>query len=515
MGKRMENKQLKRNKSIPKIKFNKKTVIGIFIFIFLCTTGILGYSISVNGEVKKWDDKIYPGVCVDGVDVGGMTEEEAVDKLNDVFDDAIADKKLTINLNDDVYYLNYKDISLKYDVEEAAEKAMSFGKDNSSFVKYRKIKEDNCDEKNIPIDFSYNDEKVNKFVSDIKDKENNDPIDASVDFDGKNVTIKDGKSGKVIDEDDLISKIKSAISGRIDADDQISISLEEKDPKITKDDLSSINGVLGSFSSPYGTSAPGRCTNIELATKEINGTLLMPGEEFSFNKVVGPRTEERGFKEAGTYVGNKVEPGIGGGVCQVSTTLYRAAMHANIRPTERTNHSLRAGYAKPGLDATVSFGTLDYKFKNPYDFPIYIQGSTKGKIITYNILGNVDVLDGKTYDMDSEVVETIPPDVKITDDPTLDEGKEVVDSAGTPGYKVNSYQITYEDGKEVNREKMYTDTYLSVESEVRRGTKKPDAAQGSSDSSSNTQDSSQNSNSAAATDSNASSALPAPNTAAN
>ena len=203
----------------------------------------------------------------------------------------------------------------------------------------------------------------------------------------------------------------------------------------------------------------------------------MPGEIFSFNDVVGPRTAERGYKEAGTYVGNKIEPGIGGGICQVSTTIYRAAMKANLRSIERTNHSMAVGYAQPGLDATVSYGYLDYKFKNTYDFPIYIQGNTSGKVVTYSIYGDPSALNGRTYDMASEILETIPPETKVVDDSSLPVGQEVTEGAGMTGYRARAYQITYENGSEVNREVVSTDTYASVGIVVKKGTQPVDATQ--------------------------------------
>ena len=146
---------------------------------------------------------------------------------------------------------------------------------------------------------------------------------------------------------------------------------------------------MSSYSSTFGTADTGRVENLRIASGYINGTLLMPGDEFSYNKTVGPRTAETGFKEASTYVGTKVEPGYGGGVCQVSRTLYRAVMRANIRSKERRNHSMTVGYAKPGLDATVADGYIDYKFVSTYDFPIYIQGYICGNQVVFKCLGKI------------------------------------------------------------------------------------------------------------------------------
>ena len=151
-------------------------------------------------------------------------------------------------------------------------------------------------------------------------------------------------------------------------------------------------------------------------------------------------------------------------------------MKANLKSVERTNHSMVVGYAQPGLDATVSFGYLDYKFTNTYDFPIYIQGSTVGKAVTYNIYGDPSSLNGRTYDMVNEILETKPPETKVVPDNTLPEGKEVSEGTGMTGYKARSYQITYENGVEVNRDIVATDNYASVGIVVRKGTQPAAAA---------------------------------------
>ena len=447
----------------------KKTWIMITCAVVIITCGLIAYSLSISSAVKKWDGRIYPGVTVQSVSLGGMTKEEAAIKLKQSFEGEIDNKVLPVKIGEKTFNINYSEISPSYDVDKAVEEAFSFGKNHGLFGKYLSIRGKKAN--NIDIDFSYDENKLKEFEENIIKEVNKEPVNASITISGDKIQVKPDEDGIGINIDALDSKIKESLNGIIDYNPEVHVETEVTKAKITANDLSKIKNIMGSFSTSYGTSAPGRSHNIELSTKLINGTIIMPGETFSFNDVVGPRTEEAGFQEAGTYVGNKVEPGIGGGICQVSTTLYRAVMRANIRSTERTNHSMAVGYASPGLDATVAYGYIDYKFKNPYDFPIYIQGYTGGKVVTYNIYGNKSALDGKVYDMTNEILETFPPQTKIVDDPTIDEGTEINEGGGMIGYRATSYQVEYENGVEVNREKIATDTYNKVDITIKKGTK--------------------------------------------
>lgn len=460
-----------RRKSSRKGASERKKKIALMtagtLVIVVC--GLAAYSVSVSNSVKKWDNKIYPGVTVQNINLGGMTKDEAKVKLKESFEGEIDNKVLPIKIGSKVFELKYSDISPQYDIDATVEEAVKCGKDSGLFEKYLSIKGKTKSE--IGLAFSYDENKLKEFEEKVIKEVNQAPVNASIKIVGDKVQVTPEEDGIGVDIDSLDTKIKEALNGDINSENEVDAEAEVTKAEITSEDLAKVKDVMGSFSTSYGTSAAGRSHNIELSTESINGTIVMPGETFSFNDVVGPRTEEAGFQEAGTYVGNKVEPGIGGGICQVSTTLYRAVMRANIRSTERTNHSMAVGYALPGLDATVAYGYLDYKFKNTYDFPIYIQGYTAGKVVTYNIYGDTSALGGKTYDMVNEILETLPPETKVIDDPALDEGTEVNEGGGMTGYRATSYQVTYENGVEVSREKVSTDTYTKVDSTIRKGTK--------------------------------------------
>ncbi len=448
----------------------RKITLAVVAFIVIGAAALSTYAVSIKGIVEKWDDKIYSGVIVQGVDLSGMTKEEAKNKLTETFETAIGNKKLPVSIGDKQYELIYSDIIPKYDIDKTVEEAYKVGKESGPFHKYISIKNVDNKKNEDLLGFSYDEEKLKKYEEKLQNDVTRSAKDATISIENGNISVKDESEGQTIILDTLDQKLKESLNGELNSTDKVLVDVEATKPRVTKEDLLKIKGVMGSFSTSYATSAPGRSNNIEIATGVINGTVVMPGETFSFNDVVGPRTVERGYQEAGTYVGNKVEPGIGGGICQVSTTIYRAAMKANLRSIERTNHSMTVGYAKPSLDATVSYGYLDYKFKNTYDFPIYIQGGTAGKVVSYNIYGDPSLLDGKTYDMVNEIIETIPPETKVVPDNTLPEGKEVSEGGNVTGYKSRSYQITYENGVEVKRDIVSTDNYASVGMLVRKGT---------------------------------------------
>lgn len=449
---------------------NKKKRV-LLTFISVVVVGVVGlsiYTLSTKKIVDKWENKIYPGITIDNIAVGGMSKEEAKNKLNTDIQSKLEDKAITIKLDDKEFELKYSYIEPKYEIDKAVNDAFNLNKDQSILAKYSSIKKAEVQE--IPIAFSYNEDKLIQFEEQLKKEFNSEPKNASITILNGNIVVEKESDGKIIDMKSLDSKVKKALSTNLN--ETVELELQLAKATITSKDLEKIKGPMGTYSTSYGTSSVGRSTNIEIATKSINGKILMPGETFSFNEVVGDRSLERGFQEAGTYVGNKVEPGIGGGICQVSSTLYRAVMRSNLKSVERTNHSMVVGYIEPGLDATVSYGYLDYKFKNTYNFPIYIQGTTVGKVVTYTIYGDPAALNGKTYDMTNEILEVFPPEVKEVEDDTLQEGERAKDGFSMTGYKVNSYLITYENGAEVNRELIATDNYAKVDSIVKVGTKK-------------------------------------------
>lgn len=228
---------------------------------------------------------------------------------------------------------------------------------------------------------------------------------------------------------------------------------------------------LATFSTIYDASNYNRSTNIELAAKKINGTVVMPGENFSFNTVVGKRTIEAGYKEGTAYIGGKVVPDVGGGVCQVSSTLYNTALLANLEIVERSNHMFLTGYVAASRDATVYYGSLDFIFKNTRSYPIKIVASANNGVCKISMYGIKEETEYEVI-IQSKVTSYINYTTTYENDPTLAEGREVVEQSGANGCRSEGYRILKLNGKVVSQTLLSKDTYSSKQQIIRRGTKK-------------------------------------------
>lgn len=446
----------------------KKFLIPTIAITAVIISAIGGYTLSIKSKVEKWQDKIFPGVTINQIDVSGKNKDEAIELLTSKFD-KIKDKDIIVNAKDNTFNLSFSDIEVHYNIEETVEIALNSGKDEELFSQNKWIKGKN--NKDIETHFTYNEDIIDKFKEEIKATVNTEPKDAKLTLVGSNISVSDSSNGYTIDEEELDRLIVQGLESKDFNDININLTLKETKPRVSKEVLSKVNGIIGSFTTNY-VSTPGRDTNLKLATQFCNGKVLMPGEIFSYNETVGKRTYERGFKDGGVFVDNKLVQDVGGGICQVSTTLYRAAMRSNLRSVERYNHSKLTSYSEPALDATVAWGALDYKFKNTYNSPIYIQGIFGNGKVTFNIFGNVEEKGDKIYDIVNEIVGKIPPkEVKIKD-PKLPKGKTKVINKGSQGVKAKSYFVTYHNGKEISKEHISTDIYNGNDKEIAIGTGK-------------------------------------------
>ena len=228
---------------------------------------------------------------------------------------------------------------------------------------------------------------------------------------------------------------------------------------------------LGTFYTKYDVSNTNRSTNIKLATNKINETIIMPGETFSYNQTVGKRTIEAGYKEAGAYAGGQIVQEVGGGICQVSSTLYNAVLYANLEVVERYNHCFESSYVDVGRDATVSWGTVDFKFKNNRKYPIKILATSKNGVETVSING---IKEENEYDIiiQSKKISTIDRSIRYVEDPTIDEGREIVEQTGHDGCVSETYKIIRQSGKIISNKLISRDTYNSLEKIIKKGTKK-------------------------------------------
>ena len=339
------------------------------------------------------------------------------------------------------------------------------------------IKQAHKDIKNTIFDFDKKDPIQIKLKShtpknltfdEFKEKYENEPKDAVyTKKDGKHniepevvgVEFDDDKARKIFEENKN-STVSYEIPAKITYPKVTAKALEDK----------YINNIIATYSTSFAGSSSGRIANIVLAAQKIDGYVVNPGKRFSYNQVVGPRTQAAGFKIAHVYVGTKVVDGIGGGICQVSSTLYNAVVMADLKTVSRTNHSIPVSYVPMGRDATVSYGTIDYVFENNKPYPVSIKAKTQGTTLTISVVGTFDV--DYTVDFVSNFVQSIPYQTVTEEVETLAEGETEVLENGSNGSVYESYRVYKKDGVEYKRTYESKSRYQSVTKKVVVGKKK-------------------------------------------
>ena len=285
-------------------------------------------------------------------------------------------------------------------------------------------------------------------------------------------TIREGVMGVHVSESDLNAAIIS--ENRFET---VQCTLTQPDYTAAEYQALLFRDVLGQCTTDFNPGNVGRTTNVLLATDFCNGVILMPGDVFSYNEAVGPRTYERGFKDATVYVGNSAEDGVGGGICQVSSTIYYAALRADLAIVERYAHSRMVTYVPLGEDATVAWGSKDFRFENNTPFPIKVVTSHKTNNLTVKLLGTQTVPNKVVKIVTTELSKT-PFEVVYEIDETLPVGTEKVDSNGYTGYKTESYRVVYIDGKEVSRTFENKSTYKKYDKIIKHNPADPNAVPG-------------------------------------
>ncbi len=280
-------------------------------------------------------------------------------------------------------------------------------------------------------------------------------------FENGEIRIEPEKIGIKVEK----SKVKEALASN---QEQYELNVETEMPEVTAEELQKLlfRDTLGSFSSSFATSTAARASNVILTANRINGKILMPGDVFSYDQTIGKRTAANGYKEAGVYIGNKVESGIGGGICQTSSTLYSAVLYSNLEIVSRTSHSLPVSYIPLGQDATIAEGYIDFKFKNNTDYPIKIVAVVNGRRLTCSLVGvkapNISV------ELTNTIISTSEPKTERTENAEIPQGYKRILNKGANGYTVASQRIVKESGKVIKTEQLTKSVYRAapVEEEV-------------------------------------------------
>ncbi|WFA10221.1 VanW family protein [Tissierella sp. Yu-01] len=430
-----------------------KKIIIILSSIVIVLGGLLGaiyyiYSTEINTGT------IYNGITIDGYDIGGMTKEQALEFIKEQKDTDDVGKAFNLFYNDINYNIELKTLGHSYDYEGAIEEAYSIGRDGNLISRYKTIKELQKNKKLLYLEPEYNRDLVLELVDKIEKDINQDSTDATFDFNNGDFIVTEEKTGFKLDKSELINLLVDNVYELED----INLPIEVTEPKITKELLSRINGVIGEFSTSFKGSAYGRVQNIKLSAKRLSNLLILPGDEISYNETVGPINSDTGFMEAPVILNGELTPGMGGGVCQTSTTLYNALLLSDLTIVERHPHSIAASYVPRGTDGAVARGYLDLKFRNDFDYPIYTYSKIIGNNIYFYIYGDTTAKD-YTIKIEPELIETIPYEVQEKLDPNAEPGSRTMIQEGRTGYKVRTFKSIIKDGKVVDRYQITFDYY--------------------------------------------------------
>ena len=279
----------------------------------------------------------------------------------------------------------------------------------------------------------------------------------------------EGCSGTAVNQEKLSRDIVSAVKAE-KYDAVIDVELRKVSPELSMEEAKNLYKTLATFTTETTNNAK-RNTNVRLAAEALNGTIVQPGEEFSFNAVVGQRTAEKGYQDAAAYNSGEVVQEIGGGVCQMSSTLYRVVFQSGMKITYRRSHTFEPNYVTPGQDAAISWGLPDFRFINESEGPIGIRASYADRKATVSIFGIPVLEDGVKWDLYSEKTEDMDiPEPVYVEDNTLPPGTEKIEKAGSQGSRWVTYKVVTKDGKEVERIEDHSKTYKGHAPVIRRNT---------------------------------------------
>ena len=529
----VEKEEIKKDKDIKKDNKNsKKTkiillsiiVISVLLILMIVCTGFALLNIN--------NTKIMSGVTIDGINVKGLTQEEAEVKVTEKVQENL-NKDIVFKAEDFEYSIKLSQLEVEYDIQNAVYSAYEIGREGNIFSNNFNIVKTMLKGKNIYLESTYNEKLLDDIVSDISAKVPNAVTNSDYYIENNKLIITKGKAGNSIDKDKtkniIIDIIKNNDRQEIQLDmiyvepDEIDIDkiynevyTEPQNAYYTKDPFEifpHVNGVnfdiesarellkedkeeyeipliitepeittnkigteafpdlLSSFSTKYDASNIPRTTNLKIAMQKLDGVIVNPGETFSYNKTLGKRTIEAGYKMAGGYAGGRVVQTLAGGICQISSTLYDAVVYANLDIVERHNHMFLAGYVGAGKDATVVYGSLDFQFKNTRKYPIMIKTSIGSGVAKISIFGIKEEVEYEV-EISTKILSYIPYNVIYENDSALEAGREKVVQNGMNGCKSITYKILKLNGQQISSTVLSTDTYDPMNKIIKRGPEK-------------------------------------------
>ena len=406
---------------------------------------------------EKTSPEILEGVFIDSVNVSGMNKKEAVQAVEDHMRE-VKGYRIQLQIGDNVVSVPAGELGLDWANESVVDKALDFGQKGNIVKQYKARKDLEQEPVRLTLQYGADEasiETVWKEKCVVLDRE---PENATMTRTEDGFDIVPEKQGITLEVDEAQKTIQDYLSSQW----RSGLGMVTLPAKITEaahkaSELQTVQDILGSASTDYSSSSANRAANIQRGTELLNGTVVYPGESVSVTELVIPFDEENGYAPAPSYENGEVVDSYGGGICQVSTTLYMSLLRAELEITERHNHSMIVNYVKPSMDAAISEGYKDLKFTNNLETPIYIEGYTSGGEVGFVVYGQEYRPAGRSVTYESETLETIEPEVELT---ASQDSFGTITQTGSPhtGYNACLWKIVSENGKET-KEQVNSSTY--------------------------------------------------------
>lgn len=419
---------------------------------------------------------IPAGVFVGDIELGGMTKEEAGQTIQN-YVNTLADRKVTLTIEGRPVEATAGELGLTWSNPEAVEEAVSHGTGGNLIQQYMERKDLEKEPVHIALETGVDEAEFAEFINASCQGMTAEPQDAVITRVDGRFEITPEVDGRAVDTEATRAALEAALAETDAEAVSVEAAITVKEAAVREEQLATIQDELGSFSTDFSSSGASRSGNLKNGAAKINGHVLMPGETLSGYECMHPFTKENGYFSAAAYENGRVVDSIGGGVCQISTTLYQAALRAELEIVQRQNHSMIVGYVKPSMDAATAGTVKDLKVTNNYSTPIYVEGYTKGRTLTFTIYGKETRPANRTVEFVSETLSTIDPgEPEIKVDSSLAPGtRKQVQSAHT-GIKSRLWKVVKVDGAETERTLLHTDTYNASKAIVLVGPDAPASA---------------------------------------
>ena len=451
-----------------------KRVRNILLSLTAAALGIAAAASAVSAAPGPDGSTVLEdGITVFGEDLGGLTVDQAIEKINKYYNEKAA-SSVTVTFDGQEAQITASELGLSWDAETPVYDAALLGKYGNLIELYKDRTDLTYDNVDLSVGYTWDSRAVKDFVEEEVSAYDTVPVNASLKRENGEFIVTPDVHGRVTNIESTAERIDTLLETGLDGDLTVEADMEVSIPEVTGEMLSAVKDKLGTYNTDYSSSSGSRKTNIKVASERIGGTLLMPGESFSVSDTILPRTAANGYELAPQYANGDSEMAYGGGVCQISTTLYNAVIRAELQIDERHPHSMIIHYAPYSSDAAIAEGNKDFIFTNNLSYPVYIASDADGSTLTFSIYGKEERPENRTIEFVSETLSYQELSPEVIEDSSLKYGEEVTSGSSHPAVSSQLFKVIYTDGQETDRILMNKDHYAGTRKKIRKGVKPPE-----------------------------------------